>query len=120
MGVTNLIIREFDTEEPKLIYKVGLSQIKSIGDENSIESIFQSINEIQSNFSGIIIQSVDNKYVLNQEHVYNACYFVQKALSMNLNISSKIHIELLLYLAANREISSLVSISYISAILIHS
>ena len=52
-----------------------------------------------------IIQIFNDKYIINQDHVFTACYYVQKAFLHNINISKKANIELFLYLAANRQIT---------------
>jgi tRNA threonylcarbamoyladenosine modification (KEOPS) complex Cgi121 subunit len=53
-----------------------------------------------------MVQFFSHDYILNQDHIFKACYFTQKAFLQNLNISTKRNIELMLYLATKRQIKT--------------
>jgi len=111
-----MIVREFNISDLNLHYFVGINQIKiefdkfidiyNISNKNKVLSKFFSIvEEIQDKNDNSIIQFFKDKYILNQDHIFTACYYLEKAFLQNINISNKKNIELLLYLAANRQIS---------------
>lgn len=110
-----MIIKEFNVSDINLKYFVGINQISidlsKLLDENkrgnqtqAIDFIFEVIEKVQNTFKGATIQIFSNDNVLDQNHIFNACYFMQKAFLNNLNISNKKNIELLLYLATKRQI----------------
>jgi len=81
--------------------------IKSIGLNSSpfaLEEFLKLTNQVQNKHPGSVIQFFNDEYVLNQEHIFNACYFMVKAYNLNRNISSNRNLELLLYLACSRQI----------------
>jgi tRNA threonylcarbamoyladenosine modification (KEOPS) complex Cgi121 subunit len=99
-----------------LRYFVGINQIKldinqflianSITNEKkALNHVFDIIEELQNKNKDSTIQIIRNKYVLNQEHIFMACYYMQKAFLHKTHISNKKNIELLLYLSASRQIS---------------
>ncbi len=111
-----MILKEIQIPDIDLHFFVGISQIKitlnRIIDPSKIESeekalkiLFQIINNIQEKFKDSLVQFIKDYYILNEDHVFTACYYVEKAFLQNKNISNKKNIELLLYLAANRQIS---------------
>jgi len=100
-----MIVKKFVLDEMNLTYYVGITQIKKKSTTEPIEKTFQVIKELQNDFNTSIIQFFLDRNVLNHDHIFHACYFVQKATTLNRNISSNQQIEILLYLAANREIS---------------
>jgi len=113
---TRLIIKGFNIKEINLKYFVGINQMKmnlsdildqysSINEEEALNLFFSTINEIQMNNENSVIQFIKDKYILNQDHVFTACYYLLKAFQQNINISNKKNIEFLLYLAANRQIN---------------
>lgn len=111
-----MIVRDFYIEAIDLRYFVGINQIKfdliqflkdnSIDDEEeALNYIFNIIKEFQDKYEKSTIQLISDKYVLNQDHIYNACYYMQKAFFHKTHISNKKNIELLLYLSTYRQIS---------------
>ncbi len=110
-----MIIKEFNIPDIKLKYFVGINQVSidltKLLDQNKLENqaqvldvIFDVIEKVQNTFKGSMIQFFSHEYVLDQSHIFNAFYYMEKAFLNNLNISNKKNIELLLYLATNRQI----------------
>ena len=73
--------------------------------EETLKSLFGIIEELENKNKDSIIQVVKDKYILNQDHIFTACYYVQKVFMLKTNISNKKNIELLLYLSTHRQIS---------------
>lgn len=95
---------------------MGINQIKidfnkfldiseSSNEVNTLDRFFEIIGEIQNKNENSVIQFIKEKYILNQDHIFTACYYLQKAFLQKNNISNKKNIELLLYLASNRQIN---------------
>jgi tRNA threonylcarbamoyladenosine modification (KEOPS) complex Cgi121 subunit len=112
-----LIQKEFKIQNLNLHYFVGINQIRLefqefldiVDNENSdrvLDFFFKKIDKIQIKYSNSVIQFFKDKYLLNQDHVFTACYYLEKAFLQNINVSKKKNIELLLYLATNRQISN--------------
>jgi len=97
-----MIIKKFEIEEREITYYVGINQLKIDPQLFTLTQFFKIIEDKKNN--DLVIQIFNNKHVLNSEHVFNACYFLQKAFLNNINISNKKNIELLLYLATKRQI----------------
>ncbi|MGB5910844.1 MAG: KEOPS complex subunit Cgi121 [Promethearchaeia archaeon] len=97
-----MIIKKFEIKEREITYYVGINQLKINPQLFTLTQFFKIIEEKE--YNDLIIQIFNNKHVLNSEHVFNACYFLQKAFLNNINISNKKNIELLLYLATKRQI----------------
>jgi len=85
-------------------YYVGINQIEIDPKEIQINKLVELIEVIQSHYGNTLLQFFNDRYILNPEHVLHACYFVQKAFNTKNNISNKKNLELLLYLAAKRQI----------------
>ena len=85
-------------------YYIGINQIEIDPKEVQINKLVELIEVVQSHHEGTVLQFFNDRYILNQEHILNACYFVQKAFYTKNNISNKKNLELLLYLAAKRQI----------------
>jgi len=85
-------------------YYVGINQIEIDPKEVQIKELVELIEVIQSNHEDTVLQFFNDRYILNSEHVLHACYFAQKAFYTKNNISNKKNLELLLYLAAKRQI----------------
>ncbi|UCD01315.1 MAG: hypothetical protein JSV23_10605 [Promethearchaeota archaeon] len=111
-----MIVKEFNIDELNLTYFVGINQIKMTSNrfldfygkdkkENILDQFFKIIEELQNKNENSVIQFIKDKYILNQDHIFTACYYLQKAFQQKSNISNKKNIELLLYLATNRQIS---------------
>ncbi len=110
-----MIVKEFYFHELNLKYFVGLGQIhfdfdeflksNNLKKENEVlEKFFSIIEMLQGKREDITIQFLNDRYIINQDHVFTACYFVQKAFHYNLNISNRKNMELILYLAGIRQI----------------
>jgi tRNA threonylcarbamoyladenosine modification (KEOPS) complex Cgi121 subunit len=111
-----MIVKDFYIKAMDLRYFVGINQIKldinqflkanSITNEQeALNRVFDIIDELQNKDKESTIQFVKNKYVLNQDQIFMACYYMQKAFLHKTHISNKKNIELLLYLSASRQIS---------------
>ena len=111
-----MIVKKFNFREINLKYFVGINQIKFKSDQfvhnwdnykktTLLNQFFKSINESQAHYVNTPIQFMKDTYILNQDHIFTACYHVQRAFNKKLNISKKKEIELLLYMATNRQIS---------------
>lgn len=116
MGFTCVIVKEFYIKEMDLKYFIGISQIEIelnqflkvsniSNEEEALNHLFKIIEELQNKNKESTIQIIKDKYVLNQEHIFVACYYLQKTLFHETLISNKKSIELLLYLSTNRQIS---------------
>ncbi|GAF99195.1 unnamed protein product, partial [marine sediment metagenome] len=104
-GMNGMDVKEFSITSLDLNYFVGLNQIKLNNKEFELNQLFKLIEELQTSYRNSIIQFFSDKYIINQDHVFTACYYVQKVFLYNINISKKVNIELFLYLAANRQIT---------------
>lgn len=111
-----MITRSFFIEELELKYFVGITQIKFDlsqllkdneirNEEDVLNWLFLTIEDLQIKHPESTIQFISDEYVLNQDHLYVASYFMEKAFLNKNNISNKKNIELLLYLSTNRQIS---------------
>jgi tRNA threonylcarbamoyladenosine modification (KEOPS) complex Cgi121 subunit len=112
----SLILREYNIPDINLHFFVGINQVKitlnRTLDSNRIEreqealiNFFKIVNIIQEKYKSSLLQFIKEKYILNEDHIFTACYYVEKAFLYKLNISNKKNVELLLYLAANRQIN---------------
>ena len=116
MESTSLIVKDYFIEELDLTYFIGVIRInidiKQVFDSNAIfkeeealKYIINLIKGIQDGASGLVIQLIKEKYVLNLDHIYIASYYVQKVFAQKTNISKTKNVELLLYLSTYRQIS---------------
>ncbi|MFX1402320.1 MAG: KEOPS complex subunit Cgi121 [Promethearchaeota archaeon] len=96
-----MMIKAFNINEKN--YYIGLSQFK-INLDFKFEQFFNIFEKIQHKYNKLVLQFFNDRYVLNSEHIFNACYYLEKVFLNNQNISNKKNIEFLLYLAANRQI----------------
>ena len=85
-------------------YFIFIRTIKLNSSHFSLEEFLKLTDQIQDNHPESVIQFFNDRFVLNQEHIYNACYFMLKAFDLNRNISLNKNLELLLYLACSRQI----------------
>ncbi|MFX1328586.1 MAG: KEOPS complex subunit Cgi121 [Promethearchaeota archaeon] len=110
-----MIVKEFYIEDLSLNYFVGITQVKIDlekflhyydidNEEKALIKFFNIIDEIQDRNENLMVQFVKDKYILNQDHIFIASYYFQKAFKQKINISNKRNIEFLLYLAINRQI----------------
>lgn len=110
-----MIVKDFNIKQMDLHYYVGINQIKIELDqfleaykipniEEALNYLFKIIEELQNKHKELIIQVVRETYVLNQDHIFVACYYLQKALFHDTLISNKKNIELILYLSTHRQI----------------
>ncbi|MHA2281059.1 MAG: KEOPS complex subunit Cgi121 [Promethearchaeota archaeon] len=111
-----MIVKDCYIEHMDLNYYVGISQIKiELGQflevnniknkEEGLNYLFKVIEELQNKNKESTIQIFKDNYVLNQDHIFIACYYLQKALFHKTLISNKKSIELLLYLSTHRQIN---------------
>ncbi|MFX1374887.1 MAG: KEOPS complex subunit Cgi121 [Promethearchaeota archaeon] len=111
-----MILREFYIEEMELRYFVGINQLKFdtnqffknkeiVSEEEVLNYIFKTIEELQDKNKESVVQIINDKYVLSEDHIFTACYYMQKAFFHKTYISNKKNIELLLYLSTHRQIS---------------
>ena len=91
------------TDQNGLKTYVNINQVE-LKSKISFQEILTIIGKIQDDFSNFLLQFFNEKYILNSEHIINACYFVENAFLSKSNISNKKHIELLLYLSTKRQI----------------
>jgi len=85
-------------------YYVGINQIEIDPKEVQINDLVELIQVMQSHHEDTVLQFFNDRYILNSEHILHACYFVQKAFCTKNNISNSKNLEMLLYLAAKRQI----------------
>ncbi|UCC19954.1 MAG: hypothetical protein JSV62_01355 [Promethearchaeota archaeon] len=111
-----MIVKAFNIRDIDLKFFVAVNQIKLNykqfidlnnihNEENALNSFFAILEEIQNKNKNSVIQFIKEKYILNQDHIFTACYYVEKAFLQKINISNKKSIEFLLYLATNRQIN---------------
>ncbi len=99
-----MIIREYNIDDLKLKYHVFINQIKLNDNRNTLNKLITLMDDLSKEYEGTVFQFFNDSYLLNQEHVFSACYFLQKAFHNGINISNNKSIEFLLYLATNRQI----------------
>jgi tRNA threonylcarbamoyladenosine modification (KEOPS) complex Cgi121 subunit len=99
-----MIVKDFYISDLDLMYSIGINQIHSEL-KISLDFLFNLIEKIQ-NDTNSMVQFFSDKYILNQEHLFTACYYVQKAFFNKVNISKRKNIEFLLYLASKRQIKN--------------
>ncbi len=99
-----MIVKNFYISDLNLKYLVGINQIGIF--DITLDSILNLTEKIQNNHKNSTIQFFSDKYILNQDHIFTACYYTQKAFTDKTNISKRKNIELLLYLATNRQIKN--------------
>jgi tRNA threonylcarbamoyladenosine modification (KEOPS) complex Cgi121 subunit len=102
MGFADMIVKSITGHNGLKIY-VNINQVE-INLNLDFQEILSIIGKIQEDFSNILLQFFNQKYILNSEHIINACYFVEKAFLSKSNISNKKLIELFLYLSTKRQI----------------
>ena len=110
-----MITKKFTIDDLGLTYSVGINQIninvdklienyKLKNETDTLNYIFNLIEEIQGNYEESIVQFFSDDFISNLDHIYTACYYIQKAFFNRVNISNSKNIELLLYLNATRQI----------------
>ncbi|MFX1417900.1 MAG: KEOPS complex subunit Cgi121 [Promethearchaeota archaeon] len=111
-----MIVKGFNIKVINLHFFVGINQIRLDYDKfisfsnihnkrNALDYFFAILEEIQNKNKNTIIQFIKEKYILNQDHIFTPCYYAEKSFLQKTNISNKKNIELLLYLATNRQIN---------------
>ncbi|KKM77309.1 hypothetical protein LCGC14_1371420, partial [marine sediment metagenome] len=84
-----MIIREFNVRDFNLKYFVGINQIRfdldyflnvfdTSNEKELLDQFFKTVDDVQQQFKNSVLQFIKNKYVLNQDHIFIACYFLQK------------------------------------------
>ncbi|MBY9011382.1 MAG: hypothetical protein KGD70_03300 [Candidatus Lokiarchaeota archaeon] len=99
-----MMIYSIKNSNGMLNYYVGINQIEIDPKEVQINKLVELIEIVHTNHKDVVLQFFNDRYILNPEHILHACYFVQKAFYTKINISNKKNLELLLYLAAKRQI----------------
>jgi len=99
-----MITKSFIINEIDLKYSIGISKIQLGLNSLSLEDLFKLIGDIQKDKKGSMIQFFNDEFILNSEHVFNACYFTFKAFNNGINISNQKNLEFILYLATKRQI----------------
>lgn len=116
MEATLMIKRSFNIEQMGLRYYVGINQIRFDlnqfleeneikNDEGALNFLFNLIEELQNKNKDSTIQFISDNLVLNQDHIFTASYYMEKAFFHKTQISNKKNIELLIYLSTHRQIS---------------
>lgn len=104
-----MIKKNFNITELELTYFVGINRVKINANAYTIDQLFELSEKIQNKYSDSILQFFNENYILNTEHIFNACYFSLKAFHYKKSISNKKELELLLYLATKRQIKSAIN-----------
>lgn len=99
-----MIVKKFYISDLNLKYLVGINQIRIF--DSTLDFILNLTEKIQNEHKNSVLQFFSDKYILNQDHIFTACYYTQKAFTDNTNISKRKNIELLLYLATKRQIKN--------------
>ncbi|TFG24524.1 MAG: hypothetical protein EU529_03920 [Promethearchaeota archaeon] len=99
-----MIVKNFYISDLDLKYLVGINQIRIF--DITLDFILNLTEKIQNEHKNSILQFFSDKYILNQDHIFTACYYTQKAFADKTNISKRKNIELLLYLATKRQIKN--------------
>ncbi|MHA1292028.1 MAG: KEOPS complex subunit Cgi121 [Promethearchaeota archaeon] len=112
-----MIVKKFFIEDLNLKYFAGINQIKfdykdflyrnNLNNKvAALNYLFDFIERIQMSYQDSIFQFFNDKYILNQDHLFTSIYFVQKAFKNKINISNKKNIEIFLYLTSKRQIKN--------------
>ena len=112
-----MIIKSMKIDELELNYSIGINQIKidldnlvglhKLNNENEIlDFLLNLCEEIQDIYGDTMVQFFSDEYVLSQDHILTASYYVQKAFYNEANISKSKNIEFLLYIATQRQIKN--------------
>jgi tRNA threonylcarbamoyladenosine modification (KEOPS) complex Cgi121 subunit len=114
MESASIIIKNFYIPNLNLNYYVGINQIylnfesflkkMNFQKEKALNFIFNLSEDLQNKYKDSTVQFFSHDYIINQDHIFNASYFTQKAFLQNLNISNRRNIELMLYLTTKRQI----------------
>jgi len=99
-----MIVEDFLIEDIELKYSVGIGQIKLDSSSLELEPLLDLVKEIQNKYKDTYLQFFNDKFVLNTQHIYHACFFTQKSFYYKINISNQKELEFLLYLATKRQI----------------
>ena len=99
-----MIVKNFYISDLDLKYLVGINQIRIF--DITLDFILNLMEKIQKNHRNSTLQFFSDKYILNQDHIFTACYYTQKAFSDKTNISKTKNIELFLYLTTKRQIKN--------------
>lgn len=99
-----MIVKKFYISDLDLKYLVGINQVRNF--DITLDFILNLTEKIQNDHKNSTLQFFSDRYILNQDHIFTACYYTQKAFTDKTNISKRKNIELLLYLATNRQIKN--------------
>jgi tRNA threonylcarbamoyladenosine modification (KEOPS) complex Cgi121 subunit len=101
--------KNFFFSEDDLRYSVIINTIKIQTHNLSLTKLFDILQTIQNEYPDSIIQFFNPCFLVNEDHLFYAIYYTQKAFKYQHNISQKPSIELLLYLSANRQIQKAIN-----------
>ncbi|MFX1276635.1 MAG: KEOPS complex subunit Cgi121 [Promethearchaeota archaeon] len=112
-----MIKKEMNIKDLNLRFYVGAGQVNINceeykisnnlkDDKTSLNHVFAELESLEQKFKDSTIQFIKGKYLINQDHLFTACYYVQKAFINQINISNTKNLELLLYLSTNRQIQN--------------
>lgn len=113
-----MIKRELNIENLNLKYHIGIGRIKinykndlkfdnfNNDEKSSLDFFFSKLDLLEKKFMDSTIQIIKDEYLINEDHLFIACYHVIKAFIAKRNISNKKNLELLLYLSTNRQIKN--------------
>jgi hypothetical protein len=65
-----MIKEEFSFKDPYLHYYVGLNQIRLLQKVFELDRLIQITSILQTQFSETVIQFFNDKYILNQNHIF--------------------------------------------------
>jgi len=97
-----MIVQEFSFPKDKLHYFIGIGTLIDMKVE--LDDIFDLIELLQNRFEGVMLQFFNPRLILSYNHIFYAAYHTLKTFHLKTNISNKMGIEFLLYMAASRQI----------------
>ena len=106
MEPPRLNVKKFHLKELGLNYSIGMNRVKVKPDSIHLDDLMELIDMLEARHDGAVIQFFNPHLLLSEEHLYIASYHALKGFKTGINISNNEHIELFLYLAANRQISA--------------
>ncbi len=101
-----MITEKFSIHEYHLNYYISLSKISLDKSSLTLDQIIRHFSTLERENEKCFIQVCSDNLILNEMHIFSAVFFVQKAFLQGYNISSRKNLELLLYLATDRQIKN--------------
>ena len=99
-----MMIKAFNIDEMDLNYTVGIGVMKIQSSEITLDFLYDLMEQFQEHYPDSMVQFFNHNYVLNYDHLFNACYYTLKAFKNGNNISNKRNLEFFLYLACSHQI----------------